>query len=106
MLDALDTMHVLHSRCFFLSASAGVIKEFCALPLDLNQYDLGCCRYTKSAKSSYHRDFDFEHQQGGRSWQPFGEGKSVHEDFRQAHVCYVRDKCVVFARNCKFASLI
>ena len=28
--------------------------------------------------------------QGGRSWQPFGEGH----------------KCVVFARNCKFANLI
>ena len=41
--------------------------------------------------------------QGGRSWQPFGEGKNGHENFRQAHIYYFRDKCVTFARICKFA---
>ena len=25
---------------------------------------------------------------------------------RQAHICYFRDKCVVFARNCKCENLI
>ena len=44
--------------------------------------------------------------QGERSWQPFGEGDSGHNFYRQAHICYFRDKCVVFARNYKFASLI
>ena len=42
--------------------------------------------------------------QGGRSWPLFGEGKSGH--ICQARICYFRDKCVVFARNCKFANLI
>ena len=43
--------------------------------------------------------------QGGRSWLPFGEGKNCHTNFRQAHIYYFRDKCVVFASNCKFAHL-
>ena len=43
--------------------------------------------------------------QGGRSWQPFGEGKNGHANFRQARICYFRDKCVVFARNLKFSNL-
>ena len=40
--------------------------------------------------------------QGGRSWQ----GKNGHKSFCLAYICYFRDKCVVFARNCKFANLI
>ena len=44
--------------------------------------------------------------QGGRSWQPFSEGKNAHKSFRLAYICYFRDKCVVFARNCKFANSI
>ena len=43
--------------------------------------------------------------QGGRSWQPFDEGKNGHKKIRQARIYLFRDKCVVFARNCKFASL-
>ena len=43
--------------------------------------------------------------QGGRSWQPFGEGKIGHKNFRQVRNCYFRDKCIVFACNCKFANL-
>ena len=43
--------------------------------------------------------------QSGRSWQPFGEGKKGHKNFRQARICYFRDKCVVFARNRKFTNL-
>ena len=39
--------------------------------------------------------------QGSRSWQPFGEGKNGHKDFRRACVCYFPNKCVVFACNCK-----
>ena len=44
--------------------------------------------------------------QGGRSWQPFGEGKNGLKNFRQPRICYFCDKYVVFARNCKFANLI
>ena len=43
--------------------------------------------------------------QGGRSWQPFDEGKNGYKDFRQAHIYYFSDNCIVFARNCEFASL-
>ena len=43
--------------------------------------------------------------QGGRTWQPFVGGKNVHENFRQARIYNFRDKCVVFARNRKFANL-
>ena len=42
---------------------------------------------------------------GGRTWQPFVGGKNGHENFRQARIYNVRDKCVVFTRNCKFANL-
>ena len=42
-------------------------------------------------------------RQGGRSWQPFVEGKIAHKNFCQARICYFRDRCVVLARNCKFA---
>ena len=45
------------------------------------------------------------HDQGGRTWQPFVEGKSGHENFRQARIYNFRDKCVVFARNHKLANL-
>ena len=42
--------------------------------------------------------------QGGKSWQPFGEGKIAHKNFRLARICYFCDKYVSFARNCKFAN--
>ena len=42
---------------------------------------------------------------GGRTLQPFVGGKNGHENFRQALIYNFRDKCVVFARNRKFANL-
>ena len=48
---------------------------------------------------------DLMDHQGGRSWQPFVEGKNGHENYRQARIYYFRDKCEVFARNHKFANL-
>ena len=42
---------------------------------------------------------------GGRTWQRFVGGKNGHENFRQARIYNFRDKCVVFARNRKFAKL-
>ena len=43
--------------------------------------------------------------QGGRTWQPFVGSKNGNENFRQARIYKFRVKCVVFARNCKFAKL-
>ena len=43
--------------------------------------------------------------QGGRTWQPFVGGKNGYENFRQEHIYNFCDKCVVFARNRKFANL-
>ena len=43
--------------------------------------------------------------QGGRTWQPIVGGKNGHENFCQARIYNFRDKCVVFARNLKFANL-
>ena len=50
--------------------------------------------------------FQFVSGQGGRCWQPFSERKNGHTNFHQVRICYFRDKCVVFARNCKFANII
>ena len=43
--------------------------------------------------------------QGGRTWQPFVGSKNGNENFRQARIYNFRVKCVVFARNRKFAKL-
>ena len=43
--------------------------------------------------------------QGGRTWQPFVGSKSGNENFCQARINNFRVKCVVFARNRKFAEL-
>ena len=45
------------------------------------------------------------YNQGGRIWQPFVGGKNGHENFRQECIYNFRDKCVIFARNHKFANL-
>ena len=50
-------------------------------------------------------DNDVPSQQGGRTWQPFVGSKSGNENFRQTRIYNFRVKCVVFARNCKFAKL-
>jgi len=43
--------------------------------------------------------------QGGRTWQPFIGGKNGQENVRQARIYNFRVKCVIFARNRKFAKL-
>ena len=43
--------------------------------------------------------------QGGRTWQPFVGSKNGNENFRQARIYNFRVKCVVFARNRKFAKI-
>ena len=43
--------------------------------------------------------------QGGRTWQPFVGSKNGNENFRQARIYNFCVKCVVFARNRKFAKL-
>ena len=47
----------------------------------------------------------FPSHQGGRTWQPFVGSKNGNENFRQARIYNFRVKCVVFARNRKFAKL-
>ena len=44
-------------------------------------------------------------EQGGRSWQPFVEGKNGPENLRQVRIYYFFNKCIVFARNCKSNSV-
>ena len=58
-------------------------------------------------KQSIHEDikFDCEQCQGGRTWQPFVGSKNGSENFRLARIYNFRAKCVVFARNRKFAKL-
>ena len=46
-----------------------------------------------------------DRQQGGRTWQPFVGSKNGNENFRQTRIYNFRVKCVVFARNRKFAKL-
>ena len=43
--------------------------------------------------------------QGGRTWQLFVGSKNGNANFRQARIYNFRVKCVVFARNRKFAKL-
>ena len=43
--------------------------------------------------------------QGGRTWQPFVGSKNGNENFRQSRIYNLCVKCVVFARNRKFAKL-
>ena len=49
--------------------------------------------------------YDKHSCQGGRTWQPFVGDKNGHENFCQARIYSFREKCVVFARNRKFAKL-
>ena len=44
-------------------------------------------------------------RQGGRTWQPFVGSKNGDANFRQTRIYNFRVKCVVFARNRKFAKL-
>ena len=43
--------------------------------------------------------------QGSRTWQPFVRSKNDNENFRQARIYNFPIKCVVIARNRKFAKL-
>ena len=43
--------------------------------------------------------------QGGGTWQSFVGSKNGNENFRQVRIYNFRVKCVVFARNRKFAKL-
>ena len=52
--------------------------------------------------------FSFFHYltiQGGRNWQPFVGSKNGNKNFQQTRTYNFCVKCVVFARNCKFAKL-
>ena len=45
------------------------------------------------------------HARGGRTWQPLVGSNNGNENFRQARIYNFHVKCVVFARNRKFAKL-
>ena len=47
--------------------------------------------------------WDGDDVKGGRTWQPFVGSKNGNENFRQTRIYNFRVKCVVFARNHKFA---
>ena len=67
--------------------------------------DVNLCAVTEVIPTFSYVFNNHNHDQGGRSWQPFGEGKNGHTSFRQARFCYFCDKCVVFERICKFTNL-
>ena len=51
-------------------------------------------------------DFKYYHHiKSGRTWQPFVGSKNGNENFCQTRFYNFRVKCVVFARNRKFAKL-
>ena len=66
-----------------------------------NAFHLFFCNKTSSWLFGF---FSFG-TQGGRTWQPFVGSKNGNENFRQARIYNFRVKCVVFARNRKFAKL-
>ena len=47
----------------------------------------------------------FAFRQGGRTWQTFVGSKNGNENFCQARIYNFCVKCVIFARNRKFAKL-
>ena len=51
------------------------------------------------------KDSNLGQLQGGRTWQPSVGSKNGNENFRRARIYNFRVKCVVFARNRKFAKL-
>ena len=55
--------------------------------------------------SDWKDDGSDDNKQGGRTWQPFVEGKNGHKNFRQARIYNFRVKCIVFARNRKINSV-
>ena len=52
-----------------------------------------------------HHAYHHHPDQGGRTWQSFVGSKNGNENIRQARIYNFRVKCVVFARNRKFAKL-
>ena len=58
-----------------------------------------------SNTDSLYNDTRGLNQPGWQKLAALGEGINDHKKFRQARVHYFDDKCVVFARNCKFAHL-
>ena len=83
-------------------ASAGKLAE--------GSHCLGIWRFYLEAdedeeKDDLEADEDEKEDQGVRTWQPFVGSKNGNENFGQARIYNIRVKCVVFARNRKFAKL-
>ena len=79
-----------------------IIWDFAKDPEDTNYSYVLQKHYVVNSPSSHQPHFIMSWQ-SGRTWQPFVEGKIGHEKFCQARIYSFRDKCVVFARNRKFA---
>ena len=56
-------------------------------------------------KSSFEcRNFCHTNQQGGRSWQPFSEGKKTLKKISSGPYLQSSRQLLIFAHNCKFAN--
>ena len=85
------------SKLSFLSSLVSSVSTRKCLP--------GLTQLEYSFVISYSGETRIEGYQGGRSWQPFSEGKNGHKNIRQTQIFYFGDKRVVFARNCKLNSV-
>ena len=85
------------SKLSFLSSLVSSVSTRKCLP-ELTQLEY-------SFVISYSGETRIEGYQGGRSWQPFGEGKNGHTNFWQTRIYYFATNALFFLRNCKFAYL-
>ena len=85
-------------NCFYFA----LIYELCGGSNNRTIHWLKHSSFSNSEKSNWEKQSG---SQGGRTWQPFVGGKNGHENFRKARIHNFRDKCVVSARNRKFANL-
>ena len=92
-------MHHILSQFLLLIASFIIIKKY--KRLKNTQFSLGW--KLKEVLNKAIEDGDIT--QGGTTWRPFVGSKNGNENFRQLRIYNFRIKCVVFARNRKFAKL-
>ena len=72
---------------YLTSLLSGNIFHWTNIPTTFGKVSI--CRFTSKCKCECHRFLDFM-LQGGRSWQPSGEGKNGHKSFRQANGSFLR----------------
>ena len=98
-----EKMRVLRKSCVTLGRNYATLREvaWCTRGCKIWGFVLQRRGYEASREVTWLRRKTVKllMMQGGRSWQPLGEGNNSHQSFRQAYICYFRDKCVVFARK-------